>query len=60
MSDNQTISHFPSSVYLGGGAWSTSFHIGVAKALQEMWQKTRSQTDCSLNMCEYLKLSGLE
>ena len=29
---------FPKNFHFGGGAWASSFHIGVVKALEEQWE----------------------
>ena len=53
---------FPKSIHFGGGAWATSFHVGVLKALEEQWEMAKKQqTDeeqLEGQLCTYMEVSG--
>jgi predicted acylesterase/phospholipase RssA len=51
---------FIRNVHFGGGAWATSFHIGVVKALEELWNEAKKQSDGSLSgkLCDNMEVSG--
>jgi hypothetical protein len=51
---------FPKNFHFGGGAWASSFHIGVVKALEEQWEDAKIKSGGRLTgkLGSYMKISG--